>query len=163
MSYPEIFIKEIQKLYREGMTQKEIAKALNCSLSTVERAVKKDPEYATIKQKKKEKTLLRLKEIEKQKKEEEERDWWAMVEKQEIHAFMISKKRKISRAQLVELSLSQYVEVGGKLKYIDPHHKPADLPRTYDVHNIILPQFKDYTYEIESEKWTSKVEKETLK
>jgi pyruvate/2-oxoacid:ferredoxin oxidoreductase alpha subunit len=170
MCYPAAFIKEIQTLYKQGLKQKEIAEKLNCSLFTVKKAIKTDPEYEKVKQEKREKSKenhklakLKFKELEKQKQEEEERLWWGMIEQQKIHAQMISKKRKISIAQLVELSLSQYVEVGNKLRYTDPHHKPADLPKTYDVHNAILAQFKNYTDEIESEKWTSKVEEEALK
>lgn len=169
VSYPAIFIKEIQKLYREGMTQKEIAKILNCSLFTVKKAIKEDPEYEKIKQRKKEKSLenhklakFKFKKIEKEKQEEEERFWWGMIEQQRVHAQMISKKRRISTTQLIEFSLSQYVEIDGKLKYIDCTHKPADLPKTYNPHNVILSQFRDYTNELESEKWTSKVEKEAL-
>ncbi|TCO67471.1 helix-turn-helix domain-containing protein, partial [Caldanaerobacter subterraneus] len=77
VSYPAIFIKEIQKLHREGMTQKEIAKILNCSLFTVKKAIKEDPEYEKIKQRKKEKSLenhklakFKFKKIEKEKQEE---------------------------------------------------------------------------------------------
>jgi len=166
------------KIYRmyiiEKMTITEIAKEENISKQMVSKILKEFPEYEAEKKRRKAENDLKRKEkkreyvkhkreIEKQKKEEEERDWWAMIEKQEIHAFIISKKRKISLAQLVELSLSQYVEAGGKLKYIDPHHKPADLPKTYDIHNTILSQFRDYANEIESEKWNSKVEKEALK
>lgn len=169
VSYPAIFIKEIQKLHREGMTQKEIAKILNCSLFTVKKAIKEDPEYEKIKQRKKEKSLenhklakFKFKKIEKEKQEEEERLWWGMMEQQEIHARISSKKRKITNAQLVEFSLSQYIEIKGKLRYINPSQKPADLPKTYDPHKIILSQFKEYKDKIESEKWTSNTEKETL-
>ncbi|SDF03839.1 hypothetical protein SAMN04244560_00152 [Thermoanaerobacter thermohydrosulfuricus] len=170
MCYPENFRKEIEKLYSNGLTQKEIAEMLNCGIATVKRILKNSINYDTIKQRKKEKSLenhklakLKFKEIEKQKQEEEERLWWGMVEQQRVHAQMISKKRRISTTQLVELSLSQYIEIDGKLKYIDPAHKPKDLPKTYNVHNIILPQFREYANEIESEKWNSKVEEEALK
>ncbi|MDP9750379.1 MULTISPECIES: helix-turn-helix domain-containing protein [Thermoanaerobacter] len=167
MSYPEIFKREIKKLYLEGNTQKEIAALLNCSTRTVKRILKSDTNYNIIKQEKKEKSKVQHKEAKlrykKEKQEEEERLLWGMMEQQGIHAQMISKKKRISTAQLVELSLSQYVEIDEKLRYIDPHHKPADLPRTYNPHNIILPQFRDYANEIESEKWNSKVEEEALK
>lgn len=173
MSYPEIFINEIQKLYKQGLKQKEIAEKLNCSLSTIKKAIKADPGYEKIRQERKEKNkekhkqaklnyIKQKREIEKQKQEEEERLWWGMIEQQRIHAQMISKRRKISTAQLITLSLDQYIEIDGKLKYTNPANKPADLPKTYNVHSIILPQFRNYMDEIESEKWTSKVEKEAL-
>ncbi|HHY79346.1 MAG TPA: helix-turn-helix domain-containing protein [Thermoanaerobacter sp.] len=174
MCYPVTFINEIQKLYKQGLKQKEIAEKLNCSISTVKKAIKTDPEYKKIRQEKKEKNKEKYKqaklnyikqkrEIEKQKQEEEERLWWGMIEQQRIHAQMISKRRKLSTAQAVEYSLSQYFYTNEKLVYINPHQKPADLPQTFDVHKNILPQFKEYMNKIESEKWNSKVEKEALK
>lgn len=166
------------KIYHMYIIEKktiiEIAKKENVSKQMISKILKEFPEYKIEKERRKAENNLKRKEkkreyikhkreLERKEREEEERLWWGMIEQQETHARMISKKRKISRAQLVELSLSQYVEVGSKLRYIDPHHKPADLPRTYDIHNAVLPQFRDYANEIESEKWTSKVEKEALK
>lgn len=97
MSYPAVFIKEIQTLYKQGLKQKEIAEKLNCSLSTVKRAIKADPEYEKVKQEKKEKSkekhkqaklnyIKQKRKIEKEKREEEERLWWGMMEQQRIHA-----------------------------------------------------------------------------
>lgn len=158
----------------EKKTIIEIAKEENVSKQMISKILKEFPEYEIEKERRKAENDLKRKEkkreyikhkreLERKEQEEEERLWWGMIEQQRIHAQMISKKRRISTAQLVELSLSQYIEVDEKLKYIDPSHKPADLPRTYNVHNIILPQFRDYANEIESEKWNSKVEEEALK
>ncbi|WP_054644741.1 helix-turn-helix domain-containing protein [Thermoanaerobacter thermocopriae] len=57
MSYPEIFKREIKKLYLEGNTQKEIAALLNCSTRTVKRILKSDTNYNIIKQEKKRKKV----------------------------------------------------------------------------------------------------------
>jgi|Wag4MinimDraft_1082647.scaffolds.fasta_scaffold06729_2 transposase len=102
MSYPEIFKKQIEILYLNGLTQKEIAKKLNCSIATVKRVIKNSDNYDLIKQKKKEKSIenhklakseyaARKKELEKQKQEEENILRWGMMEQQKIHAQMISK------------------------------------------------------------------------
>ena len=53
MSYPEIFKKQIEILYLNGLTQKEIAERLNCSIATVKRVIKNSDNYDLIKQKKK--------------------------------------------------------------------------------------------------------------
>jgi len=101
MSYPEIFKKQIEILYLNGLTQKEIAKKLNCSIATVKRVIKNSDNYDLIKQKKKEKSIenhklakseyaARKKELEKQKQEENILRW-GMMEQQKIHAQMISK------------------------------------------------------------------------
>jgi len=157
----------------EKMTITEIAKEENVSKQMISKILKEFPEYEIEKEKRKAENALKRKEkkreyikhkreIVKQKQEEEERLWWGMMEQQEIHARISSKKRKITNAQLVEFSLSQYIEIKGKLRYINPSQKPADLPKTYDPHKIILSQFKEYKDKIESEKWTSNTEKETL-
>ncbi|ERM91530.1 hypothetical protein O163_10190 [Caldanaerobacter subterraneus subsp. yonseiensis KB-1] len=166
------------KIYHMYIIEKktiiEIAKEENVSKQMISKILKEFPEYEIEKERRKAENNLKRKEkkreyikhkreLERKEQEEEERLWWGMIEQQRIHAQMISKKRRISTAQLVKLSLSQYIEVNEKLKYIDPSHKPADLPGTYNVHNIILPQFRDYANEIESEKWNSKVEEEALK
>lgn len=158
----------------EKKTIVEIAKEENVSKQMISKILKEFHEYKEEKEKRKIENAIKRKEkkreyikhkreIEREEREKEEALWWGMMEQQKIHAQMISKKRRISTAQLVEFSLSQYIEIDGKLRYINPVHKPGDLPKTYDPHNVILPQFKDYANEIESEKWNSNVEKEALK
>jgi len=103
MSYPEIFKKQIEILYLNGLTQKEIAEKLNCSIATVQRVIKNSDNYDLIKQKKKEKSIekrklakskhtARKKELKKQKQEEENALRWGMMEQQKIHTQIISKK-----------------------------------------------------------------------
>jgi predicted DNA-binding protein YlxM (UPF0122 family) len=158
----------------EKKTITEIADEENVSKQMISKILKEFPEYKKEKERRKIENSLKRKEkkreyikqkreIEKEKQEEEEALLWGMMEQQRIHAMMMSKKRTLSTTQLVEYSLSQYIEVKGKLIYKnDFANKPEDLPKTFNIHKTVLPQFKDYSQKVESEKWNSKVEKEAL-
>ncbi|MFU0783877.1 MAG: helix-turn-helix domain-containing protein [Thermoanaerobacterium thermosaccharolyticum] len=168
MCYPASFIQTIQRLYFcEHKKVKEIAESLNCSTDTVTRIIKKDVRYDREKESRRNNSKEKQNKLKKGKREEDNMLMEALKRQQEIHATVIlSKKRKLGTDTLIEMSITHYDYNPHNQKLIFNEacgRKPVDLPRTIKVHKSTLNQFVQYSQNIESEKWTSNVEKKALK
>ncbi|AST57709.1 terminase [Thermoanaerobacterium thermosaccharolyticum] len=167
--------KKVYSLYfLEKRTCTEIAKEMGVTKQAVSKILKQFPEYTEEKERKKQenknKHIQETSEYMKRKrikqKEEEESLIAGMMELQKQNAMSMSKKRTLSDDTLVESCINHY-------RY-DPKHekivfvedfgrKPADLPKSMNVHKTFLNRLDEYAQNIESEKWISSTEEKALR
>ncbi|SNX54044.1 helix-turn-helix domain-containing protein [Thermoanaerobacterium sp. RBIITD] len=153
----------------------DIAKEENVSKQAISKILKQFPEYIEEKERRKAQNHKKhnqqvgkiANQKRKQKNEEDNMLMEALKRQQEIHATVIlSKKRKLGTDTLIAMSITHYDYNPNNQKLIFNEacgRKLVDLPRTIKVHKSTLNQFVQYSQNIESEKWTSNVEKKALK
>lgn len=145
---------EIKKLYYENHKKVfEIAKKVNFSNSAITYVIKKDKRYKIEKEKRKNESLKRNRELSrkiKAKRREEAKDSAIMNNLRLLqiqNAISMSRTRKISSAAIIEINLNHYKFNSEKQKLeFDKScgDRPFDLPKSMGIHSVKLYEGKTY-------------------
>lgn len=169
---------EVKKLYFENkLSCTDIAKAVGISHQAVSKILKQFPEYADEKERRKRENKIKhnrqIAECVKKKRaelglEQKNEDYIIFArlkELQEQNAVSMSKRRTLSDDALVATCINHYKYDPEREKIVfveDFGKKPGDLPKSVNVHKVVLNVFREYAQNIESEKWTSTAEEKAL-
>jgi len=160
--------------FLEKMTCTEIAKEVGITKQAVSKILKQFPEYAEEKERKKQENKVRhnketgeyVKQKRMKEREEDEGLIAGMRELQRQNAVSMSKRRTLSDDALVKSCINhyRYEAKNERIVFIEDFgRRPADLPKSVNIHKVVLNEFREYTQKVENEKWTSTAEEKALR